>query len=128
MILDSSAVVSIFLQEPGHEDVLQKLTAGESRAIAAPTLVETGIVLTARLSRNAIGLVARFVQEVDAATIPFGEHHWKEAVDAFDRYGRGRHPASLNFGDCMTYAVAKLADEPLLCTGDDFGLTDLQIA
>jgi ribonuclease VapC len=49
-------------------------------------------------------------------------------VDAFDRYGRGRHKASLNFGDCMTYSVAKLADEPLLCMGEDFALTDLRIS
>lgn len=128
MIIDSSAVVAIFLKEPGHEEVLQKLAATESRAIGAPTVAETGIVLTSRMRRNAIGLLARFLQEVEVATVPFGDDHWKEAVDAFDRYGRGRHEASLNFGDCMTYAVAKLADEPLLCIGEDFPLTDLRIA
>lgn len=128
MIIDSSAVVAIFLKEPGYEDVLQKLGATESRAIGAPTLAETGIVLTSRMRRNAIGLLARFLQEGEIATVPFSDDHWKEAVDAFDRYGRGRHRASLNFGDCMTYSVGKLADEPLLCVGDDFGLTDLRIA
>lgn len=128
MIIHSSAVVAIFLQEPGHEDLLQKLSAAENRAIGTPTVAETGIVLTSKMSRNAIGLMARFLQEVEIAMVPFGDDHWKETVDAFDRYGRGRHEASLNFGDCMTYSVAKLADEPLLCIGEDFALTDIRIA
>ena len=60
--------------------------------------------------------------------VPFGELHWREAVDAYRRYGKGRHPAALNFGDCMTYAVASLAGEPLLFIGEDFSLTDLEPA
>jgi ribonuclease VapC len=128
VILDSSAVVAIFLQEPGHEEMLEKLWATETRAMGAPTVAETGIVLTSKMRRNAIGMLARFLQEVGVVTVPFGDDHWKEAVDAFDRYGRGRHKASLNFGDCMTYSVAKLADEPLLCMGEDFALTDLRIS
>ncbi len=128
MIVDSSADVAIIHREPEHEEVLQKLGATQSRAIGAPTLAETGIVLTSRMGRSVIGILARFLQEVEIATVPFGDDHWKEAVDAFDRYGRGRHDASLNFGDCMTYSVAKLADEPLLCIGEDFALTDLDLA
>jgi ribonuclease VapC len=128
LILDSSAVLAVFLQEARYEVVVGKLEAAPSPAIGAPTLAEAGIVLTARLGRNAIGPLARFVQELDIVTVPFGADHWRAAIDAFDRYGRGRHRASLNFGDCMTYAVAKLADEPLLCVGNDFALTDLQRA
>jgi ribonuclease VapC len=60
--------------------------------------------------------------------VPFGESHWKEAVGAYLRFGKGRHKAQLNFGDCLTYAVARLADEPLLFTGSDFTETDLQLA
>ncbi|MGI8407166.1 MAG: type II toxin-antitoxin system VapC family toxin [Actinomycetota bacterium] len=128
MILDSSAIVAIFLKEPGHEEMLHKLASTSSRAIGSPTLAESGIVLTAKMSRNAIGLLARFLQEADVVSVPFGDEHWKEAVDAFERYGRGQHRASLNFGDCMTYSVARLADEPLLCVGEDFAQTDLLIA
>lgn len=128
MIVDSSAIIAIFLQEPGFEEVLTKLQGAMSKGIGGPTLAEAGIVLTVRMRHNAIGLLARFTQELDVSTVPFGEDHWKEAVDAFDRYGRGRHRASLNFGDCMTYAVAKLAGEPLLCVGNDFEKTDLKIA
>jgi ribonuclease VapC len=61
-------------------------------------------------------------------TVPFGEEHWREAVKAYAAYGKGQHPAALNCGDCMTYAVAKLAARPLLCVGEDFAKTDLQIA
>jgi ribonuclease VapC len=128
VIVDSSAVVAIFLQEPGYEAVLTKLEVADVRAIGGPTLAETGIVLTARLRRDAIGPLARFLQRLEVLVVPFGEDHWQEAVEAFERYGRGRHDASLNFGDCMSYAIAKLADEPLLCTGRDFARTDLEIA
>ena len=128
MIVDSSAIVAIFLQEPGYEAVLSKLEVAEVRAIGGPTLVETGIVLTSRLRRDAIGPLARFLQRLEMVVVPFGEDHWQEAVEAFERYGRSRHRASLNFGDCMSYAVAKLAGEPLLCTGRDFARTDLEIA
>ena len=58
----------------------------------------------------------------------FGEEHWREAVTAYNRFGRGRHEAQRNFGDCMAYAIAKLAGEPLLCTGADFAKTDLHLA
>lgn len=128
MIIDSSAIVAIFLQEPGYEVVLSKLEVAEVRAIGGPTLAETGIVLTSRLRHDAIGPLARFLQQLEVVVVPFGEDHWQEAVDAFERYGRGTHGASLNFGDCMSYAIAKLAGEPLLCTGRDFDRTDLEIA
>jgi ribonuclease VapC len=73
-------------------------------------------------------LLATFLMEAEIAVVPFGDAHWKAAIDAHRRYGKGRHPAGLNFGDCLTYATAKLAGEPLLCTGRDFAKTDLLIA
>ena len=63
-----------------------------------------------------------------AETIPFGPDHWREAVSAYARFGKGRHRARLNFGDCLSYAVAMLADQPLLCTGSDFSKTDVTLA
>jgi ribonuclease VapC len=93
--------------------------------IGAPTVVETGIVLVARLGVTGRTLLARFLQEVGAETVPLGEQHWPVAARAYDRFGKGRHPAGLNFGDCLTYAVAAVAGEPLLCVGDVFARTDL---
>ena len=127
MILDSSAVVAILLRQPGHEPILDELARATDPAIGAPTLVETGIVLGARLGIPGRTLLARFVQETGLVVVPFGDDHWGTAVDAFLLFGKGRHPAGLNFGDCLTYAVARLADEPLLCLGDDFAQTDLQV-
>ena len=88
-------------------------------------VAETGIVLEACLGPSARGLLERFLAQVGMQEVPFGELHWREAVDAYRRYGKGRHPAALNYGDCMTYAVAALAGEPLLFSGDDLLKTDL---
>ena len=128
MILDSSAIVGIVLREPGFDAIVSKVAEAETLAVGAPTLAEAGIVLTSRLGKDARGLLQGLLREWDAATVAFGEEHWREAVTAYDRFGRGRHPAQLNFGDCMAYAVAKLAGEPLLCTGRDFPKTDLELA
>lgn len=125
MILDTSAVVAILLREPGHERLLERLGAETGVAIGGPTLAETGIVLTARLGIPGLTLLARFVQEAELVVVPFSDEHWPVAVEAFRRFGKGRHPAALNFGDCLTYATARLADEELLSLGDDFGKTDL---
>ena len=125
MIVDSSALLSIVFREPGHEQVLARMESAVALAAGAPTLAETGIVLTARLGAAADGLLERLLDEFEIQEIPFGEIHWREAVDAFRRYGRGRHPAALNFGDCLTYAAAILSGEELLYVGEDFGRTDL---
>ena len=68
-----------------------------------------------------------FIAEFRVVSIPFGADHWREAVAAYSRFGRGRSPAALNFGDCLSYAVARLSGEPLLCVGDDFTRTDLPL-
>ncbi len=128
MIVDSSALLSVLFREEGYEEILKCLLDDPGPAVGAPTLAETGIVLEARLGPSARGLLERFLDEVGMQEIPFGELHWREAVDAYRRYGKGRHPASLNFGDCMTYAVAALAGEPLLFVGDDFSRTDVSDA
>lgn len=128
MILDSSAVVALALQEPGYDALLNAIGRTDRVAIGAPTLVECGIVLSARLGRDARGLLSRFLLEADVAIVPFTDAHFGTAMDAWLRYGRGRHPAGLNFGDCLAYATARLAAEPLLFTGNDFRQTDLPAA
>jgi ribonuclease VapC len=127
MIVDSSAILAIVLKEPGYERVVRQLAASPASRIGAPARLETGIVLTARLGPRGKTVLARFLQENSIETVPFGEAHAAEALDAYSRFGKGRHPAALNFGDCCTYAVASLAGEPLLCTGDDFTRTDLPL-
>jgi ribonuclease VapC len=60
--------------------------------------------------------------------VAFGEPHWRAALEAFRRFGKGRHPAGLNFGDCLSYAVARVAGHPLLFVGNDFSCTDIEVA
>ncbi len=128
MIVDSSALIAMLLNEPGSDRLLQKLAAASSAGIGAPTLAEAGIVLTARAGIEGKRNLTLFVQDTDLNVVAFGQDHWRAAIDAFRRYGKGQHPARLNLGDCMTYATAKLAGQPLLCTGSDFSKTDLPIA
>ena len=128
MILDSSAIVAILLKEPGYRRLLDKILEADFIGVGAPTMVECGILLSARLERDARGLLARFLEESEAVVIPFHAMHMHIAIGAWLKYGKGRHQAKLNFGDCMAYAVAKLAKRPLLCVGNDFVHTDLELA
>ena len=128
MIIDSWAIVSILLREPEHARLIDVLVGDPRPAVSSATLTETGIVLSARMKEDARGLLARFLREAGIDVVPFGESHYSAAVDAWLRFGKGRHPAALNFGDCQSYATASLAGEPLLCVGDDFPKTDLELA
>lgn len=125
MILDSSALLAVIFREPGFERLLDGIHAADLVAAGAPTLAETGIVLHARLGEASRGLLERLLDELGVQEIAFGEVHWREAVEAFRRFGKGQHPAALNFGDCMAYATASLAAEPLVYVGEDFSRTDL---
>lgn len=128
MILDSSAVVAILFREPGAEVLVDKLAGTPAVGIGAPTLVETTIVTSHRLGRDGRGLLARFLNEASVAVVPFGDMHAAVATEAWLRYGKSRHRAALNYGDCLAYAVAKVANQPLLCVGNDFPETDLDLA
>lgn len=128
MIVDTSAILAIVFKEPGYEDLIDKLLAADRKGVGTATLAETGLVLTGRLEADAEVQLWGILQQFEIVPVPFGERHWRSAVDAFRRFGKGHHPAALNFGDCLTYATAKLADRSLLFVGDDFGKTDLRAA
>ncbi|MDX3104083.1 type II toxin-antitoxin system VapC family toxin [Nonomuraea angiospora] len=127
MIIDSSAVIAILLKEPGHEALMERLAEAEFAGIGAPTLVEASMVLCARVGVIGRSLLGRFLTEGEITVVDLTEDHWQVALDAFLRYGKGRHPASLNFGDCLSYAVSKVSGLPLLCKGNDFPETDLDL-
>lgn len=128
MILNASAILSVILADPDSGRILQQLSDAPILGVGAPTLVETAIVLSSRLRRDPRALLNEFLREAEVEVIPFGRDHYDLAVDAFERFGKGRHVAALNFGDCLTYAVARLSGLPLLFTGDDFSKTDLPAA
>lgn len=125
MILDSSALISILRQEPDAWAFSEALAEAEAPAIAAPTLLETSIVA----ERPGWPALDALVARKEISVIPFTKEHALVARDAYARYGKGsKHPAKLNFGDCMSYALAKVRDEPLLFKGDDFVHTDIKPA
>lgn len=127
MIVDSSALIAVVLRESDHKRLVDALAAAPRVAVGGPTLAEAGIVLVSRLGIRGKTLLARLVQEVEVDVVSIGSGHWTLAVDAFAKYVKGRNPAALNFGDCLTYAVARVVAEPLLCVGDDFPRTDLDL-
>jgi ribonuclease VapC len=125
MIIDSSAILAVIGKEPGYERIVHQLAASPETSIGAPTRLEAGIVLMARFGPRGKTALARFLQENSIQTVAFEEAHAGAALDAYSRFGKGRHAAALNFGDCCSYAVASVAGESLLCVGDDFARTDL---
>jgi ribonuclease VapC len=130
LILDSSAIVAVICREPGYEELLQKIALARTVAVGAPTVAETQMVVDIKLAGkrglDGAALVDQFLAEIQALVIPFARNHISIFFDAFRRYGKGRHPAHLNMGDCFTYAVAKAAGMQVLYVGDDFSRTDLE--
>jgi len=130
LLLDSSALVAFVTAESEAQAVFQAIVSAGSCAVGAPTLLETAMVLAGRAVAGETGAAADLalvLARFEVAVVPFAQDHWLTAWAAFLRYGKGRHPAGLNFGDCLTYAVAKLSALPLLCLGDDFARTDLEL-
>ena len=125
MILDSSAVLSVLFREKTHAQVEGALDSAELISIGAPTLFEATMVAAARFDLHGRALVSQFMARWDVAVAPFDARHANVALEAFVRFGKGRHPARLNLGDCMTYATASVAELPLLFVGDDFAKTDV---
>lgn len=128
MIVDSSAVIAILRAEPDRMDYINAIAKAGRRFMAAPTLLETSMVIVGRSGLEALPHLDLLLTETGMSIVPFTAEHAAVARDAFLRYGKGRHPAGLNFGDCVAYAVAKLEDMPLLFKGEDFAKTDVKPA
>ena len=128
MVLDTSALVSIQIEEPGFQTLFRKIDEAPRVVIGAPVLFEAGMVLSARIGRDARFSLSLGLRRLGVEIVPFTEEHYEAAVSAFLRYGKGRHRAGLNFGDCMSYAIARVSGLPLLYTGRDFSLTDITAA
>ena len=127
MVIDTSALLAIFLAEPERKAFLDFIFQAEARRISAANVLETGIVLEARKGEAAGREFDLFVVRANLEVVPVDAEQIEVARSAWRRYGKGRHPAALNFGDCFAYALAKFSDESLLAKGTDFALTDLEI-
>ena len=128
MIIDSSALLAILLKEPEQFRIADAITLSEHRRMSAATLFEAGMVMEGRHGPQGSENLDELIAEYGLQAVPFTAEHASLAREAFRRFGRGRHPAGLNFGDCMAYALSKATGEPLLFKGDDFSQTDIQAA
>ena len=123
--VDTSALIAILQGEPEAAQFLDVLDAAKPALVGMPTVFETWIVLRGHEAEAALAALDALCQAANVAMVAFGQDHLRWAQLAFDRYGKGRHPAALNYGDCMAYAVARHHDAPLLYKGGDFGRTDV---
>ena len=125
MTLDSSALVAVLFAEPGYLELVDRILEADHVRVGAPTLVESSLVFAGRRGAPANGEIEGLVQELAITVAPFGDAEWRAAIDAFWRFGRGRHAAALNFGECRAYASASVAGDTLLFVGEDFARTDI---
>jgi ribonuclease VapC len=128
MVVDSSAVLAILKQEPAAAACALAIANAPVRLMSAASLVEAGIVMQARFGDGGARALDALLRRAQIEIAPFDAEQAAIARDAFCRFGKSRHPASLNLGDCFAYALAKRQDEPLLFIGDDFDRTDLASA
>jgi ribonuclease VapC len=125
MVLDTSAILAVLLDEPERPRLERLLEENPARLVSAATLVEASMVLESRHGESGRRALDRMLDLYEVAIVAFDRDQAELARDAFRRFGKGRHPAALNYGDCFAYALAKATGEPLLFKGEDFSRTDI---
>ncbi len=128
MVIDTSAIVAILHGEPERRAFIERIETADARRMSVATWVELTIVIEAKYGSPGTRDLDRFTSRADIALVPVDSEQGHLARAAFSRFGKGRHRAGLNFGDCFSYALAMVVGEPLLFKGDDFGHTDVAIA
>jgi ribonuclease VapC len=128
MVIDTSAIIAILLDEPERRRFNEKIEADPARLVSAASYVESALVIESRLGEAGGREFDLFLHRAVIEVVPVDGDQAEIARRAFRKYGRGRHRANLNFGDCFAYALGKATGEPLLFKGDDFGWTDILTA
>jgi ribonuclease VapC len=126
MVIDSSALIAILRREPEEQGFRNAIKLASTRLLSASTRVEIGIVALGLAGDGGLKEADALLDTLRVETVPLSADHARLAIDAFRHFGKGRHPAGLNFGDCFSYALAKATGEPLLFKGDDFAQTDIK--
>ena len=126
MIIDSSALVAILRDEPESRAFAIAIRNADRRLLSAPTYLETAMVIGGRKAEAGTADLDALIAETRVAIVPFSAAASRVACHAFFKYGKGRHPAGLNFGDCISYTLAKTELMPLLFKGDNFRMTDVE--
>ncbi len=125
MVLDTSALLALLLDEPEAEEFRAAVEEDPTRLVSAATLLETALVIEARKGEPGGRALDALVQKAEVVVVPVDAEHVAEARRAYRRFGKGRHAAGLNFGDVFAYALARASGEALLFKGDDFARTDV---
>jgi len=126
MVLDSSAIVAVLLREPEAVPFAEAIAAGAPKLLSAASLVEASIVIESRRGLEGGRDLDLFIYRAGIEVVPVDAEQAELARIAWRNYGKGRHPAGLNYGDCFSYSLAKATGEPLLFKGNDFKSTDIQ--
>lgn len=127
MVIDTSALAAIFFMEPERDAFLTAITSAETRLISSATVLETGMVVESRQGEAAGREFDLFVVRAALQIVPVDAEQTELARSGWRKYGKGHHPAALNFGDCFAYALAKFTGEPLLAKSTDFARTDITV-
>jgi len=128
MVLDTSAVIAILMDEPEADRMVKAVDAARLRRLSAASLLEAGIVIQSRLGTAGEEELDLLLNRMQVETMAVTAEHANLARSAYRRFGKGRHPAALNYGDCFSYALAAALQEPLMFKGNDFGHTDIIVA
>jgi len=127
LAVDTSALISILQDEHSSRAIEAALAASESAVISAASLMEASVVACGRHGKEGLVALDRICDAAGLVVMPVDSHQLAGARAAFTSFGKGRHRAGLNFGDCFSYSLAAHFDVPLLCTGDDFAHTGLRV-
>jgi ribonuclease VapC len=128
MVVDTSALLAILLNEPDAAVYRSAIESAELRLVSAATVLEMGLVIETRLGEAAGRELDLLLHKAEFEIVSVDAEQAEVGRGAFRRFGKGRHPAGLNFGDCFSYALAIASGEPLLFKGDDFRKTDVPAA
>lgn len=127
MVIDTSCLIAIFLHEPERQAFLDLILTASARRISAASVLESGMVIEARRGEMGSRELDLFLSRLQFEIVPVDAEQVEVARMGWRKFGKGNHPASLNFGDCFAYALAKISGEPLLAKGEDFRRTDIEL-
>jgi len=128
MVVDTSALCTVLFREPSRDRFLNALASALAKIISSVTVLELKTVVMGRFGAGEVGIADELLAALEIVEAPFDAAQGRVAAEASARYGKGRHPAGLNFGDCASYALARVHDDELLFQGDDFAKTDIGAA
>ena len=127
MVIDTSVIIAIVQDEPDARALTERISEARVRLISAVSVLEAGIIAESRKGPDGAGDLDALLRRFEMDVVPFDAEQAGVAREGFRRFGKGNHPAGLNFGDCAAYALARVSGEPLLFKGNDFARTDIAV-